>query len=65
MLIITRKANQAIELHLESGERVTISVLRLQGSRVRLAVNAPQSVHVVRSELPLEARRPAGDRRAS
>lgn len=51
MLVLTRRTNQAIELRLETGETVRISVERLTRSRVALGIEAPPNVHVVRGEL--------------
>ena len=48
MLIITRKSNETIQI----ADNVTIRVLAISGSRVELAIDAPHSVQVRRSELP-------------
>ena len=47
MLVLTRKAGQSI---LISG-RITLTVNRIAGNRVALAFDAPQNVHIRRSEL--------------
>lgn len=48
-LVITRKPGEVLVLTTESGERIEI----ISGSKhaVRLLVKAPQSVHIMRSEL--------------
>ena len=46
MLTLTRKLTQALVI----GENVTITVLEIKGSRVRLGVNAPADVPVKRLE---------------
>lgn len=52
MLVLTRKVNQQIRL----GENVTITILRVQGNSIRIGVEAPREVRVVRGELsPLKA----------
>ena len=47
MLIITRRAGQRIML----GDDVTIHVMEIAGSNVRLGVEAPKSVPVYREEI--------------
>lgn len=47
MLVLSRRANESIQI----GEGITVSVLRIDGDRVRLGINAPAEVLVVRSEL--------------
>lgn len=52
MLILQRKAGQAIQI----GEDITISVVSIDNNRVRLSIEAPGEVPILRSEL-VEARR--------
>lgn len=47
MLILQRKAGESLEI----GENIKISVLAVEGGRVRLAIDAPQHVPILRSEL--------------
>lgn len=47
MLVLTRKVNQQIRL----GEDITITVLRVQGNSIRIGVDAPRNVRVLRGEL--------------
>jgi len=47
MLIITRKPGQRIML----GDDVTIEVISVSGSSVRLGIDAPRSVRVFREEI--------------
>lgn len=49
MLVLSRKQSQQITL----GESITITVLSVQGGRVRLGIDAPASVRVLRAELGL------------
>jgi carbon storage regulator len=46
MLVLTRKAGERVVVG-----SVVIEVLEVQGRRVRLGINAPQGVKVVRQEL--------------
>ena len=47
MLVLTRKAQEKIQI----GENITITVLRTKGKAVRLGIEAPDSVAVLRGEL--------------
>jgi carbon storage regulator CsrA len=48
MLVLTRKLQQQIKI----GDSITVTVLRVKGSTVRIGVQAPRDVRVVRGELP-------------
>ncbi len=52
MLILQRKPGESLTI----GGDVTVSVVSIEGGRVRLAISAPPEVSILRSEL-LEARR--------
>lgn len=63
MLVLTRRANQAIRI----GPNVEVRVVRIEGDRVVLGIAAPRHVAVVRSELIEEVSgelREAADTRA-
>jgi carbon storage regulator CsrA len=47
MLVLTRKYQEKIRI----GENITITVLRMKGKAVRLGIEAPSDVPVVRGEL--------------
>ena len=47
MLILQRKAGESLLI----GEDITIRVVSLDGTRVRLAIAAPEDVPILRSEL--------------
>jgi carbon storage regulator len=47
MLILTRRVGESVKI----GEDVSITVLRVKGNQVRLGVNAPRSVAVLREEM--------------
>jgi carbon storage regulator CsrA len=48
MLVLTRKQQQQIRI----GDQITITILRVSGNTVRVGIEAPQDVRVVRGELP-------------
>ena len=50
MLVLTRKLNQEILI----GDNVKITVLKVKGNTVRLGIEAPREVRIVRGELPIE-----------
>jgi carbon storage regulator CsrA len=47
MLVLTRKADQKIQI----GQNVTITILEVKGRYVRVGIEAPSDVRVLRSEL--------------
>ncbi len=47
MLVLTRKMQQQIRI----GDSITITILRVKGNAVRVGVEAPRQVRVVRAEL--------------
>ncbi len=58
MLVLSRKLNEKIHL----GDNITVTVLRVQGNTIRLGIDAPRDVRVLRGELePLEQGRGAHD----
>jgi len=50
MLVLSRKEDQRIKF----GERIVLTVLRVGRDRVRLGIEAPPEVHVLRAELDPE-----------
>lgn len=48
MLVLTRKQNEKIQI----GDNIYLTVLRIKGNTVRLGIEAPQDVRVIRAELP-------------
>jgi carbon storage regulator CsrA len=50
MLVLTRKYQEKIRI----GENITITILRMKGKAVRLGIEAPSEVPVVRGELAFE-----------
>ena len=47
MLILTRRVGESLRI----GDDVSVTVLGIQGSQVRIGVNAPKSVSVHREEV--------------
>lgn len=50
MLVLSRKLQEKIRI----GENVTITVLQVKGRQVKLGIDAPRNVRVIRTELPQE-----------
>src|SRR3990172_11346590 len=50
MLVLTRKHQEKIRI----GEHITITVLKTKGKAVRLGIEAPAEVSVIRGELAFE-----------
>lgn len=48
MLVLTRKLKEQIRV----GNEITITILRVSGKSVRVGIEAPREVRVVRAELP-------------
>ncbi|MDA0376047.1 MAG: carbon storage regulator CsrA [bacterium] len=47
MLVLSRKRREKILI----GDTITITVIEIRGDKVRLGIDAPKEVRVVRSEL--------------
>ncbi len=47
MLVLSRKIGEVIEI----GEGVAVTVVAIQGNRVRLGIVAPEGVRIIRQEL--------------
>jgi carbon storage regulator CsrA len=47
MLVLTRKPGEGVVL----GGNVTLIVVGVKGGRVRLAIDAPKQIHILRGEL--------------
>jgi carbon storage regulator CsrA len=51
MLVLTRKCQEKIQI----GENITITIVRVKGQSVRVGIEAPRDMKVLRSELPPES----------
>jgi len=47
MLVLSRKERQRIRL----GDDITVTIVRLTGDQVRLGIDAPRDIRVLRDEL--------------
>ena len=47
MLVLSRKEHQRIRL----GDDITVTIVRLTGDQVRLGIDAPREIRVLRDEL--------------
>lgn len=47
MLILTRKKNESIKIN----ENIEVTILDMDGGSVKIGINAPKSVRILRSEL--------------
>ncbi len=48
MLVLSRKTQERIQI----GDNVVVTVLRVKGNMVRIGIEAPKDVRVMRGELP-------------
>ncbi len=51
MLVLTRKLQERICI----GNDITVTILRVKGQQVRIGIEAPRDVRVIRGELPLHS----------
>jgi carbon storage regulator len=51
MLILTRRKDEAIVIHNHLGTEIRLLVVDVRGNKVRLGIEAPVDVRVVREEL--------------
>ena len=47
MLVLTRKAGESITIH----DEIKVTILSVRGNRIRIGLEAPADVDIVRSEL--------------
>jgi carbon storage regulator len=57
MLVLSRRAEEAIVI----GDNIIITVLEIDGARVKLGIEAPRSVEVLRSEIYEAVKRANGE----
>jgi carbon storage regulator len=53
MLVLTRRRDEAIVIHNRFGKEIRLTVIAVQGSKVRLGIEAPADVSIARKELPV------------
>ncbi|MBT6641758.1 MAG: carbon storage regulator, partial [Planctomycetaceae bacterium] len=51
MLVLSRKQNERIRV----GESVVVTVVRVNGGKVRIGIEAPSEMRVLRDELEIDA----------
>ena len=51
MLVLSRKRDEKIILRTESGDHIELTVVRIDSNKVRLGIDAGNSVTILRSEL--------------
>ena len=47
MLVLTRKPNQSLRI----GDEIVVTVLAVRGSSVRIGIEAPRAIGIVRTEI--------------
>ena len=47
MLVLSRKSTESIHI----GDSIVVTVLEIRGNKVRIGIDAPKEIHVLRSEL--------------
>jgi carbon storage regulator len=47
MLILTRRPGESVKI----GDNVVLTILGVKGDQVRIGIDAPKDVHIVRTEL--------------
>jgi len=53
MLVLTRKVSERIQI----GDDVTLTIVRIDGNKVRIGIEAPEHIKVKRDELAPKAER--------
>jgi len=56
MLVLSRRESERIKL----GDRIVVTVVRLERDHVRIGIEAPSEIVVLRDELEARPRRPPG-----
>lgn len=51
MLVLSRKRDEKILLKTQDGEQIELTVVRIDNNKVRLGINAGNTVTILRSEL--------------
>jgi carbon storage regulator len=59
VLVLTRKSNQSIMI----GEGIEVSVLSIMGDKVRIGIEAPRAVPILRREVYVEQQQAEAGRR--
>lgn len=57
MLVLSRKSTESIEI----GDSVVVTVLEIRGNKVRIGIDAPKEIRVLRTELRDQVSDPSGN----
>jgi carbon storage regulator len=57
MLVLSRRENECVKI----GDSIIVTVVRVSGDKVRLGIEAPANVVVLRGELEPHSERAAGE----
>ncbi|MED2970961.1 carbon storage regulator CsrA [Fictibacillus sp. B-59209] len=57
MLVLTRKTKEAIQI----GDNIEITILGVEGDQVKLGINAPRQVEILRKEIYLSIKQENSD----
>ncbi len=56
MLVLSRKQQQQIKI----GDQITVTIVKVKGNTVRVGIEAPRDVRVIRAELPKQGTKNEG-----
>ncbi len=51
MLVLSRRIGERLILRKKNGEKVVITVADIRGRQVRIAIEAPRNIEIIREEL--------------
>ena len=51
MLILTRRPGETLFIETPAGEQIQVKVLEVKGNQVRIGMDAPDDISIVREEL--------------
>lgn len=51
MLVLSRKRDEKIMLKLENEQEIELTIVRIDGNKVRIGIDAEENVAILRSEL--------------
>ena len=59
MLVLTRKEGESIVIEQPGGEPIVITIAKLRAGSVRVGIDAPKHVHILRAEIVDKAKEKA------
>jgi len=57
MLVLSRKPNERVHI----GHEITITIIEARGGRIRIGIEAPDHLHILRGEFACWQEQPAAD----